>query len=181
MQTFPVIKRLPTAYYTHIGRVVSRWAYLEGKLRRIVFALLQVGPKHGRIAVREPRVVEFIEMVEDLLYLEKIQTRVDLKKLKKALQEIESHRNKISHGIWVKHPNSKTPILQDTKGTHPKESRDFDQHPKARKGRINPKAMNVTIANFKNWTGVIDNAVAGLERLASEIDAQRLSSLKTKQ
>jgi len=38
--------------------------------------------------------------------------------------------------------------------------------------------MNVTIENFKNWTGVIDNAVAGFEMLESEIDSQRRSSLK---
>ena len=77
MKTFPVIKRLPTNYYTHIGRVVSRWAYLEWKLRRIVYALLQVGPKHGRIAVREPRVVDCIVMIEDLMFLEKMKTQLE--------------------------------------------------------------------------------------------------------
>lgn len=172
-KSFPVRRRLPTIYYTHIGRLTSRWAYLEWRLRRISYALMRTSPKHGRVAVREPRVVDHLTMIEDLMYLEKMTSTVNFSSLRKSLGEVESWRDKCAHGIWVKHGNSNMPVLQDTRGSHPQ---NFAPNAQARKARINPKAQGVTLTNLRNWIHVIDVAVKALEHLGKEIDAQRKDS-----
>jgi hypothetical protein len=176
MKTYPVRKSLPTNYYTHIGRFVSRWAYLEWRMRRMTYALLDLGQKHGRVAVREPAVVDHLTMIEDLIFLDGLEVQTKLGPWKQPLAEIESYRNKMAHGIWVKRPDSKLPILQDTKGSHPQA---IDPRPQARKARINPKAMAVTIDDLKGWTRATNSAVEMLEQLGAEIDRQR--ALRRKQ
>lgn len=172
-RSYPVRKSLPTTYYTHIGRLTFKWAYLEWRVRRTLYALMRVSPKHGRIAVRDPNINDYLVMVEDLLYLEGIRTTVDMGKLREALKKVESYRNKVSHGVWVERSDSDVPVLQDTRGAHPQE---FDSDKRARNARINPKALAITIDNFKNWYAIIDSAVDALTHLGEEIDAQRKPS-----
>ena len=119
MAVYPARYRLPVSYSTEIGRIITRWAYLEAVLRTTAYLILRVGAKHGRVAVREPRVVDYVTMLQDLMHLESLKTRVDLKTLKKSLEEIEALRHKLAHGIWLKHPSTKLPVLQIVKGSYP--------------------------------------------------------------
>jgi hypothetical protein len=147
-------------------------------LRRITYALLRLGQKHGRVAVREPHLSDHLTMIEDLIFLEGLTIATSLGPWKKPLTEMESFRNKLAHGVWVKRPDSKLPILQDIKGNHPPE---MSPYPQARKARINPKAMGVTIANLKNWTSVTDAAIRMLDGLGAEINGQRALQQKRQQ
>ena len=67
MPTYPVRPNLPVAYSTEIGRIITRWARLEWELKRIAYTILQIGPKEGRLSVREPRAHEHLTMIEDLM------------------------------------------------------------------------------------------------------------------
>ena len=85
MPKHKVRKRLPVAYSTEIGRIISHWAYLEWRLKNVTFALLDVGPKVGRLAIREPRASDYIGMFIDLMAVKGIEVSTDLKALKKLL------------------------------------------------------------------------------------------------
>ena len=168
MKSYPVRKRLPTNYYTHIGRLISRWAYIEWRLRRITYSLLQLDQKRGRVAIRDPRVEDHITMIEDLIYLEGLDVQIRIGQWKQPLKELEGWRDKLSHGIWVSRPETRAPVLQNTKGVLPNEA-----HPHARKARINPQGVIVEIANFKNWEQTLTRAGEALDQLSRQIDAQR--------
>lgn len=164
MHSSPVRARLPVSYSTEIGRIIVRWALVEWHLKRLAYDILQISPKAGRVAVQEPRVEDYITMLQDLLALRKIRLDIDWKLLRKELGEIASFRNKLAHGIWVKHPGTKTPVLQETKGKHPNEP-DATQ----RKARINPKALRVTLANLKDYRKRTDAAAHALRRLRDDL------------
>lgn len=167
MSTFPTRYRLPVSYNTEIGRIITRWAFLEWRLRETAYLLVKVNPKIGRVAVREPRVVDYITMIEDLTRLRSVDVAVDWKALKNVLGEIGSFRDKLAHGIWVKHNTTKTPVLQEISGKYP-------PHPGAKsvKARIEPRAVRVTLKNLKEIVHGIDAATATVNALRTKIAAK---------
>ena len=62
MPTYPVRRKLPVAYSTEIGRIITRWAWLEWELKRVAYTILEIGPKEGRLSVREPRAHDYLTM-----------------------------------------------------------------------------------------------------------------------
>lgn len=164
MDTYPVRARLPANYSTEIGRIIVRWALVEWHLKRLAYDTLQISPKSGRVAVQEPRANNYIIMIEDLLSIRGIKTNIDWKLIRKELDDIESFRNRLAHGIWVKHGNTKEPVLQDTRGKHPNE-RDAQQ----RKARINPMAKRITLQNLRDYTKRTEAAVSALNQLREDL------------
>lgn len=69
MGIYLVRYRLPTKYSTAIGRMITRFAALESALRNLIYALLELDPKMGRVAVRNPRIEESFTMIRDLMGL----------------------------------------------------------------------------------------------------------------
>jgi hypothetical protein len=168
MGAYPTRYRLPVSYTTDIGRVVTRFAYLEAYLRRIVYGLVEVGPKIGRVTIRNPRIEDSFTIIQDVMGLRSFATTIDLALLRTECKKIEKFRDRISHGVWVKHPKSKAPILQVTAGS-------YSETPggKSIKARIRPKAQAITPENFKSFLRGIETALALIENLAREIDRQR--------
>lgn len=113
MGTYPVRKRLPTTHYTEIGRIITRFAFIERQLHHITRLVLDVGRKQGRLAIHQFRARDQLILIKDLGRLNGLKFKVDWKTLGSALKELESYRDRISHCVWIKHPDTKTPVLQD--------------------------------------------------------------------
>ena len=167
MPTYPVIYRLPTQYSTSIGRVVTRFSALESALRNLIYALLELEPKMGRVAVKNPRIDESFTMIQDLMGLRSFTTTLDIKSMASDCKKLEQFRDKIAHGVWVKHSKSDVPILQVTAGRHPEKPGG-----KATKGRIRPAAFEVTPENFRSHARGIDIAFKAVKQLAYELGVQ---------
>lgn len=116
---YPEVQRLPTLYAAGIGRVISRWAYLEWLLARVTYQALGVNPKHGRIAVREPRGDEYIKMIQDLLRVRGISVPLPDPDFKKRLEHARKERDHVAHGLWLRHPQTNELRLWFTKESWP--------------------------------------------------------------
>ncbi len=169
MPTYPIRARLPASYVMQIGRVITRWSLLELTLRQTAYALIQVDPKIGRLMVREPAAGAFVTMLADAMAVRGLTTTVDMKALRKGLVTLEDYRNKLAHGIWVKHSATAEPVLQETRDNSPDQSGGY---PKA---RINPRAVTISVETMKAWVTGIENATELIRQLGREIDAQLLS------
>ena len=167
MRTYPVRYRLPTKYSTAIGRMITRFAALEAALRNLIYALLELDPKMGRVAVRNPRIQESFTMIQDLMGLRSFTTTLDIKRLASDCKKLEQFRDKIAHGVWVRHSRSDLPILQVTAGTFPEKPGG-----KSIKGRIRPGAVNVTLESFRSHTRGVDIAFKADKQLGRELGAQ---------
>jgi len=167
MGVYPTLYRLPTDYSTAIGRLVSRFAVLESALRKLIYALLETGPKFGRVAVKSPRIQDSFTMIEDLMALKSFTTTLDIKLMKQECIKFERFRDQVAHGVWVKHPQSDVPVLQITRGS-------YSEKPGGRsiKARIHPQAMKITLENFKDYTRGVDFALNAVKQLANELAAQ---------
>jgi hypothetical protein len=173
MATYPIWHRLPTSYHAAIGRTVVRFAILESTWRRLVYDLLELDPKFGRVAVRSPRASDAFAMIQDLMSLRGFKAETDPKTLGKMCKDLEEFRDKIAHGVWVKHEKSNLPTLQVTAGSYPS-----TKGGESVKARIDPVAFNVSLKVFQSYIAGIDNAIKGVKQLAKELKPQHLALLK---
>jgi hypothetical protein len=165
MAIFPTRYRLPVAYCTEIGRIVTRFAVLESRINKCGYVLLRLNPKQGRIAVRLGRAETSLTAIQDLLTLEKFTVRTDIPKLKRIFKQLEEARDRFSHGLWVKHSGTKLPVLQVTSGNF------SESHGgQSIKARTHPQAVEVALSDLKKIVRAIDHSVAAVDRLGQEID-----------
>ena len=167
MAVYPVRYRLPTKYSTDIGRIITRWAFLEWRLRDTAYTLLDISQPAGRLFVIEPRANEYLTRILDLMNLNKMKTGVDTVRLKKNLKELLEHRNNFAHGIWLKHTETNLPTLQIVKGEFPP----LPGHKKV-KAKIEPVSMAVPHQVLKNILKGIEWSTAQINRLRREIKEQ---------
>lgn len=110
MPEYRIRRSLPVAHSREIGRIVTHWSFLEWRLKNVAYALLGIGPKEGRLAVRQPRASDYVTMLQDLLDLKHVPVSVDLQKFRKLLNDLGDYRNSLVHGVWLKHPSYSDPV-----------------------------------------------------------------------
>lgn len=176
VETYPVLRELPNSYYPVIGRIMVEWSYLENILRDCAYMLLRVSRKQGRIAVRSPRSNEVVTMIEDLMDLHNLSTRVNTRELKKALTKVNSARDALAHGLWVDHEGTDTPVLQIVSGSYP-----IEPGEPAVKARISPIAMETTPEELERTVHDIRRLTEAAEFLRADLEAKGLPSPDTPQ
>jgi hypothetical protein len=97
----PLTLDLPSSLYREIGKVMAAHAAVEWALNRITYQILRLKPVEGRIAVREPRTTDRLDMITDLLGINKIKVAMDTKALRIALEQAYQERDALAHGVWV--------------------------------------------------------------------------------
>ncbi|MGB8274368.1 MAG: hypothetical protein WCF16_03750 [Alphaproteobacteria bacterium] len=167
MGVFRTRYRLPVEYSTEIGRLITRWAFLEWRMRELTYLVLRLSPKEGRVAVRDPRATGQLTMLEDLLDLRSLKTSISLKAFHTPFEKLQELRDAIGHGIWMNHPGSKVPVLQWLKGSYPELPGG-----KSVKARIYPGSMRVSLNDLRLAINAIGQHIADLEKIRDEIEAQ---------
>lgn len=173
MNTYKVRKTLPTAHSTQIGRIITRWALLEWRLRNIAYRLLNIGPKEGRLAVRDPRATDYVLMLEDLMNLKGLKIPFNFVEYRKLLEILGTHRDLLAHGIWIKHPDFKEPVIQMTKG---KWSPDPTKPGEKAKRLIKPEGALIRLKDLREFPPLIDRAIKGAEILEHHVSVALDSS-----
>jgi hypothetical protein len=75
-------KRLPTRYYTEIGRIVFGFAHLEAHLFHMTYTIMGVDRREAFLAVRKLRAAEQATLIRDLAKLKHIPLMVKWDALK---------------------------------------------------------------------------------------------------
>lgn len=167
MRVLPILQKLPRSYLHGIGAVCFQWALQERALQVIAFYLLNIGPKHGRVAVRSPRADEQLAMIRQLMTIEKVTVEsVDLDKHAEALRAFQKIRDLLAHGIWIRHPDG-YPLLQDLSGN-------WKPDPKGPKvaRRIMPGALLVREEDFRTSARGISECTKVTHQLGFELRAK---------
>ena len=156
----PATSEIPARFSREIGRIIVRWAYLEHIIRRLGWDILGVDQKIGRIAVRDPRVDDYLDMIADIASLKNIKIDTsNLSSLKSRANEVLRWRDLLGHGIWIQTPDGW--LLQMISGNYPK-----NYKAEYRKRRINPEGLNVDIEGLRSVSN-------GVEILIGEVSSIR--------
>ena len=170
MSVYPTRYRLPVSYSTEIGRIITRWAFIELCLARAVYALMSVDQKIGRLTLRNCRADEYVILIEDLINLRGLTTNANLKLLKDRLKKLEDCRNLLAHAVWMKHRKSKVPVIQWTKGSY--------QSAKQQKvkRKITPQPIKFTLQQLRDTVQHIDDVANFLSSFVNALEREHSTS-----
>ncbi len=140
-----------------------RFAYIEHHLSMMIYSLLKINPKQGRIAVRNPRLKDKMEMIEDLCGLANI--KLDIKNLTNNLDKLEIKRNYVAHNIWVKDSKTRKIYLRVTKGNWPKKP-----HGNKTKRIIQPQAADYDLKTLRYIAKNMDIAIRHIKDLELKLE-----------
>ena len=143
---------LPNSYFREIGRIIVNYAHLEKVFHNILFGLMETPRDIGETCVRQPRLQDVIQMIEDVCEIKNIPHDKDqLKEIKKKIERVKILRDLVAHGVWVMHPNHQNPMLVKTRGKwNPKEVSDYNV-PTRHKSSI-PEALNFSSSVLRSYT-----------------------------
>lgn len=172
MGAYPVTLDLPPTYFALIGQINTHYAFLEWRIKSLVCKVLGVGPKQGRLSIRDQRIDEQLGLLEKLLELADLKVDFAFSDLNKPLKDIDDCRNALIHGVWVKHPAVSYPVLQVTKGA-------WKRPPMERGSRkIMPAGIPITPPDLMAEMAGVDAVLQKIESLSGLIDAALQASQK---
>jgi hypothetical protein len=161
----PLRVNLPSFLLREIGRIVSRHAILEWKLSRTIYTLLGIDPVCGRVAVREPRTTDRLDMIADLIKIKNISVSADLPAIRNALDACVSQRDALAHGLWIVDPDYPNRLfLRQTAGNWTPPGK-IGKH----KRRIDPQAIEYVLEDAKGLAELIDATIQAVYDLEEEI------------
>lgn len=143
---------LPIPMCREIGRITIRWAFFERYLKGIAWEFMGVDASLGRIAIRDPKPKQVLEMIRDIADLQAIELdQTVLKSLLERVEGVSSNRDLVTHGIWI--PDHNGWNVQRTSGNWPKQKVTDDAPTGAR--RIYPEGLPISPSDLRVfWTDI---------------------------
>ena len=160
---------LPASISREIGRIIVHWAHFEHIVQEMVWQTMQVSQQVGRIAVREPRVTDRLEMLRDLVKLRNGEWNDELfKSILERAKLITARRDLLAHGIWGEHPdpqwrNNEVWHVQLARGSWPKNLKELVAGSK----KITPEMVPMERDTLRSTTSEIVQLIADLKTLRS--------------
>jgi hypothetical protein len=107
---------IPAPLAREIGRFLVTWAHFEHYVQAIIWNCLQISGEQGRIAVREPRIIDRLDMIRDLGECQNLgMDFVLLKEIRTKAEPLAGRRHMLAHCLWQKLDNDWCAVV--TRGT----------------------------------------------------------------
>lgn len=97
----PLTRPLPAAIAGAIGQLVARQGYLEWLLGQVMYSLMEISIKQGRVILKLPRPGQYIAAIRDLLEFHGIEPAVSLEDLMRKLDVADRTRNVLTRSIYM--------------------------------------------------------------------------------
>lgn len=154
------VSELPDDIAAGIGKIIVRWAYFEAIVQDLIWQTLGLGPAEGRIAVREPKIQERLEMLCELVTNRKCRwDDVLYKSIRERAPPLAAKRHLLAHGGWIKHDGEWH--VQLTRGSWPKNMAELVAGSK----KVVPELVLIDAERLKAATNQIDQLIEDLKAL----------------
>jgi hypothetical protein len=158
------VYRLPTPISREIGRIVVRYAYFEQCVQEMVWQALHLGDAAGRMAVRDPRITDRLDMLRDIVGIHgAFFDEALFKSLRQRANLLAAKRHLLAHGIWYYHRSSDEWHVQLTRGSWPRTESELIAGSK----KITPESVLITVGKLRSTTAELDVLIDDLKRLRS--------------
>lgn len=97
----PVAAPLPAATAAAIGNAIARHSYLDWVLGQVLYSLMEISVKTGRVVVRPPRPAEYVRAVCDLFAFHAIEARFDFDGLARRLERADAARHLLARCVYM--------------------------------------------------------------------------------
>lgn len=106
----PITKPLPAALAAVVGQVVARHAYLEWVLGQVLYNLMEISIKQGRVILKFPRPGQYIAAIRDLFDFHGIEPTMSLEDLARKLDAADRTRNVLTRSIYMRDPDERNVV-----------------------------------------------------------------------
>ncbi len=171
VQRNSVIRRsLPVMISRKIGQIITEYAYLDYRLKALTWRLAGVSDKVGRLAMRDPRPADKLDLIRDLLFLQDVEVdNAKFQTLKAALAEIDDIRDLLAHGVWTEEDGVWSVVKFRGK------VEDQSLHPIQRKRQLTPEGFTATPTGLSDTLQGIWNLISSVDSLESHATSPRKS------
>ena len=107
----PMTKPLPAALAGAIGQLIARQAYLEWVLGQVMYDLMEISIKQGRVILKFPRPGQYIAAIRDLYDFHGIEPALSLEDLSRKLDVAERTRNVLTRSVYMRAPGKVAAIV----------------------------------------------------------------------
>jgi len=169
---------LPVSMCRDVGRIMTRWSYIEYVLQSTIYMLCNVGPEVGRLAIREPRIQDRLDLILDLIAFRQLQVpklAIEWKDLRSALIDGEDLRNVVAHSVWFRSPKHNAWAAHVARGSWPDRKRTDRAK---RNKRISPEGQIIHPSTLSGYVKALEGSIMILKNLRSDVEAQLASHQK---
>lgn len=97
----PLAKPLPAEIAAAVGHIVQRHAYLDWLLGQVMYDLMEISIKQGRVIMKLPRPRVYATAVRELFEFHGLDTRYDFEVLVRALELADCAAREVTRSIYM--------------------------------------------------------------------------------
>jgi hypothetical protein len=151
----PLASGLPAQIAANVGVTLARHAYLDWVLGQVMYSLMEISIKQGRVIMKLPRPSHYIAAVKDLFGFHGLETTFDFDELARKLETSERTRNLLTRSVYMRDSSSKESAVHLTRSP-------WDPGPG---GETQPEAQRVDRKFLASRRKDVDDAIRGAEKL----------------
>lgn len=161
----PIARELPPSIAAAVGRAIARHSYLDWLLANILYALLSIPIRQGRVAVKIPPPPLYITTVADLLAYLRLHMDFNLAALQRKLVAADQARNILCRSVFTRDARTGKIHIELVSGAWD-EAQDVEAARKEfRSGRV-----EVTRAFLAGKRAAIEDAIKATRHFAERIN-----------
>jgi hypothetical protein len=97
----PLASPLPAEIASPVGALIARHTYLDWVLGQVMYNLMEISIKQGRVIMKLPRPRVYIAAVRELLEFHKLHVKFDFDGLAERLEAAERARRELTRSIYM--------------------------------------------------------------------------------
>jgi len=107
----PLTGELPREAAAAVGNLVARHMYLDWLLGQVMYDLMEISIKQGRVILKYPRPGQYIAAIRDLYDFHGIESAVSLEDLSRKLDLADRTRNVLTRSVYMRGPGKGSSLV----------------------------------------------------------------------
>jgi hypothetical protein len=162
----PLVAELPERLAAGIGNAIARHAYLDWTLGQVMYDLMEISIKQGRVIMKLPRPRVFVAAVTELFEFHGLDAKFEFEDLARKLELADCAVRELTRSIYMRDTNSDALSVQLSRSP-------WDPGPG---GDLQPEAQLVDAKFLATKRKEVDDAVKAAEKLRALTDKLLLDS-----
>jgi hypothetical protein len=151
----PLASGLPAQIASNVGVTLARHAYLDWVLGQVMYSLMEISIKQGRVIMKLPRPSHYIAAVRDLFEFHGLETTFDFDELARKLETSERTRNLLTRSVYMRDSSTREGAVHLTRSP-------WDPGPG---GETQPETQRVDRRFLASRRKDVDDAIRSAEKL----------------
>ena len=107
----PLTQPLPASIAAAVGATLARHAYLDWVLGQVMYSLMEISIKQGRVILKLPRPRQYIAAVQDLFEFHGVKAEYNFEQLARRLEAADRVRALLTRSTYMRERPPKPPLM----------------------------------------------------------------------